>query len=348
MCMLWLCSGVQGVQGRSKERFVITLQLHYVTIARVWVHKVHTHAHTYLSHTHTCTRLGTKYTHAHTHTHIFHIHTHMLMHTHTYTHAHTHTHTCTHAQGVYRLVLDLHAASAAIPDPATAVAFLSRRRASRVHGQRLHLLPSLATQGLVPARNTPACAGASMLQPFLSAPGPGCVQDDRAQEGQQAARQEPQERHETHEEQQTQQQQQQQQQQHKRLQQAQQQQEVKQQQQHKEQHKQQQQESQKEVKQQQPQAHQPQGHAHPPRLPLQRHSSTLSLQSPPLATKGGWVVLGGGEGAESRPLDCHGLLTPPKTLVLDIVRSTLLVSVRGNALRLLLRVQVEEVLKAGL
>ena len=55
-------------------------------------------------------------------------------------------------------------------------------------------------------------------------------------------------------------------------------------------------------------------------------------------------------------MNCHGLLTPRiggvskpwQTLLLDIVRSTMLVSVQGNALRLLLRVQVEEVLKAGL
>jgi len=55
-------------------------------------------------------------------------------------------------------------------------------------------------------------------------------------------------------------------------------------------------------------------------------------------------------------MNCHGLLTPRiggvskpwQTLLLDIVRSTMLVSVQGNALRLLLRVQVEEVRKAGL
>jgi hypothetical protein len=55
-------------------------------------------------------------------------------------------------------------------------------------------------------------------------------------------------------------------------------------------------------------------------------------------------------------MNCHGLLTPRiggvskpwQTLVLDIVRSALLVSVRGNALRLLLRVTVKKVLKAGL
>ncbi|KAF5831658.1 hypothetical protein DUNSADRAFT_12762 [Dunaliella salina] len=116
-------------------------------------------------------------------------------------------------QGVYRLVLDLHTAAASIPDPAAATAFLLRRRASRVHAQRLQLWPLLSPSS-------------SYLS---SAPTtPSAIEVERQREG---------------------------------------------------------------------------------------------LSTPPCTTKGGWVVLGGGEGAETRPLDCHGYLTPPKLLVLELVRN---------------------------
>uniref|UniRef100_A0A7S3QP06 Uncharacterized protein n=1 Tax=Dunaliella tertiolecta TaxID=3047 RepID=A0A7S3QP06_DUNTE len=144
-------------------------------------------------------------------------------------------------QGVYRLVLDLQAAAASIPDPAAAAAFLLRRRASRMHAQRLQLWPLLS----------PASS-------YVSSPAakPAAEAERQWQQGGLSS-----------------------------------------------------------------------SRLCSPRSPKQLssdHRTKPDLPSQPVCTiKGGWVVLGGGEGAESRPLDCHGYLTPPKLLVLALVRNLL-------------------------